>query len=231
MKNVLQSETEKRINELQINASYLPHLPDELPEGMKQLVAIAREKNHEVDLFLMDEPMSKLDAAQHLQMRVFIRKIIGDLGKTTLISSNDPEDALVLSDYLGVMVEGRLLQFGETWEVYNHPANLTVMEMTSRLGLNTIRVEVRSRLTQPYNVPVEKEDGMYNMAFRIEEIKLASEGIPAKISFSRFFDGKRKLGFCEIGESKDVKLMLPIDVEDEISFLPLNPQIFPVREE
>ena len=181
------------------------------PEGMKQLVAIARERNHDLEVFLMDEPMTKLDAAQHVQMRIFIRKIVRDLGKTTLIASNDPEDALILSDYIGVMENGRLLQFGETWEVYHHPVSLTVMEMTSRLEVNTMRVEIADGKIRPYNLPVDRKDGTYLMAFRSEEVELVEEGIPADISFSRFFDGKYKQAFCTVGEDVEVNLMLSND--------------------
>lgn len=229
MKTVIAGETTKRVQELKIDTAYLEHLPDQLPEGMKQLVAIARERNLDLDLFLMDEPMTKLDAAQHVQMRMFIRKIVRDFGKTTIIASNNPEDALVLSDYIGVMSEGKLVQFGETWEVYHHPLNLTVMEMLSRLGVNKIRVEVSGGRSHPYNLPVEMQDGIYNLAFRTEEIELAPEGIPAKITFSRFVDGTRKLAFCEIGEQVQVKVMIPIEIEETVTFVPTYPQFFPVE--
>lgn len=220
------AETHKRVQELHIEPAYLDRMPKQLPEGMKQLVAIARERNHELELFLMDEPMTKLDAAQHVQMRLFIRKVVRDLGKTTVISSNDPDDALILSDYIGVMAEGRLLQFGETWEVYHHPVNLTVMEMTSRLAVNTLRVDIADGKTQPYNLSVEQKDGTYLMAFRPEEIEFSEQGIPADITLSRFFDGTRKQAFCTIGENVEVNLMLPIDKEDKVSFIPTHPQFF-----
>lgn len=230
-KQILREETQKRIHELDIDMSYLNLLPDELPEGMKQLVAIARGKNHDLDLFLMDEPMSKLDAAHHVKMRVFIQKIVRDLGKTTLISFNDPEDALVLSDYIGVVVEGGLLQFGETWEVYHHPVNVTVMEMISRLGVNAARVEVKNGNVAPYNILADIDDGIYTMAFRTEEIELSPDGIHANICSSQFYNGKRKFAFCEIGDGLEMELMLPIDAEGEISFLPLSPQFFSIGED
>jgi ABC-type sugar transport system ATPase subunit len=227
----IEAETKKRIQELNIESSYLNRLPKQLPEGMKQLVAIARERNHELELFLMDEPMTRLDTAQHVQMRIFIRKIVRDFGKTTIISSNDPEDALILSDYIGIMAEGKLLQFGETWEVYHHPVNLMAMEMTSRLAVNTVRVEIADGKIRPYNLPADREDGTYLMAFRPEEIEITEQGIPATISFSRFFDGTRKQAFCAIGEDSEVNLMLPINKEGSVSFVPTHPQFFHIEEE
>lgn len=231
IEDFIATETNKRIREVHLESLYLDHLPKQLPEGIKQLVAIARERNHEFELFLMDEPMTRLDAAQHVQMRIFIRKVVHDLGKTTIISSNDPEDALLLSDYIGVMAEGKLLQFGETWDVYHHPVNLMVMEMTSRLAVNTARVEISAGRTDPYNLQVDLEDGTYDLAFRSEEIELSEEGIPAKVKFTRFFDGSRQLAFCEISEGIEVKLVLPVETEETVSFVPAHPQFFRVEGE
>lgn len=229
MKTVIAGETNKRVKELKIDTAYLERLPNQLPEGMKQLVAIARERNLELDLFLMDEPMTKLDTAQHVQMRMFIRKIVRDFGKTTIIATNNPEDALVLSDYIGMMSKGTLMQFGETWEVYHHPLNLTVMEMLSRLGVNKTSVEVSGGRTHPYNLPVELQDGFYNLAFRTEEIELAAEGIPAKIKFTQFVDATRKLAFCEIEEQVEVAVMIPIEIEETVTFIPTYPQFFTIE--
>jgi ABC-type sugar transport system ATPase subunit len=231
-KNIIASETKHRIDELDIDASYLERLPRELPEGMKQLVAIAREKNHELEVFLMDEPMSHLDAAHHVHMRVFIQKIVRDLKKTTLISFNDPEDALAISDFIGVIEKGQLLQFGETWEVYHHPVNLTVMKMMARMGVNTLQVEIKNGYTIPFNIPADRSDGVYTMAFRPEEVKLAADGIPAKIRSSQFFDGKWGLMLCtlENGHTQQkVQLLLPKDTQGKLSFTTLEPQFFPVK--
>jgi ABC-type sugar transport system ATPase subunit len=195
-------------------------------------VAIAREKNHELEVFLMDEPMSQLDAAHHVHMRVFIQKIVRDMKKTTLISFNDPEDALAISDFIGILEKGQLLQFGETWEVYHHPENLTVMEMVSRLGVNTLPVEIENGHTIPFNIPAERADGIYTMAFRPGEVKLASDGIPARVQFAHFFDGKRSLMSCTLEnghKQEEVQLLLPKDTQGEFSFTTLEPQFFPVK--
>lgn len=176
--HVIEEETAKRIKELDIDPSYLETLPPYLPEGIKQLVAIARGKNHEFDLFVMDEPMTHLDAAHHVQMRMFLQKFVRDMQQTTPTSFNNPDDALAISDYMGVIANGRLWQFGETWEVYHQPATLTVLEMVSNLGVNSLPVTVQQGCTVPYHIAVEQADGEYTLAFRPEEIEIVSEGIP-----------------------------------------------------
>ena len=228
-KRVVDVETARRIDELDIDTSYLKVFPDILPPGVKQLVAIARGKNHDFNLFVMDEPMTQLDAAQHVQTRMFLQKMVREMERTTIIAFNDPEDAMALSDYIGVIAEGRLLQFGEAWEIYHHPLNLLVMELVSSLGVNTLRVEIQHGQTHPYKFPVEKEDGLYDMAFRPEELQLAPDGIPGRIDSSQFLTPKRKIASCRIEGDLDVRLLLPAEAEEYISFLPLKPQFFPVE--
>jgi excisionase family DNA binding protein len=230
-KEYIEAETQKRADELNIDAGYLKILPDIMPEGIKQLVAIARGKNHDFDLFIMDEPMAQLDASLHVKMRMFLQKMVRELERTTLIAFNDPEDALALSDYIAVIDEGRLLQFSEAWEVYHHPVNLLVMEMVSRFGVNALNVEINQGHPEPYRFPVDEKDGIYTMAFRPEEVRLAeNDGIPATIDSAQFLTPRRKIAACHLDDSVNVQLMLPASAEGEIRFLPTKPLFFPVEE-
>ena len=228
-KEFVEAETEKRIAELDIDPAYLKILPDFMPEGIKQLVAIARGKNHDFDLFIMDEPMAQLDAAHHIKMRMFLQKMVRELGRTSLIAFNDPEDALALSDYIAVIAEGRLVQFSEAWDVYHHPANLLAMELVSRFGVNTLRVEIKNGHSAPYRLPVKEGDGSYTLAFRPEEVQLADEGIPATIESAQFLTTRRKIASCRLDENVNIQLMLPVDAEGTIRFLPTKPLFFPVE--
>ncbi|MBI9104184.1 MAG: ATP-binding cassette domain-containing protein [Spirochaetales bacterium] len=223
---VINQETANRLSELNIEKEYLKYLPRELPEGMKQLVAIAREKNHTTELLLLDEPMSQLDAYHHDQMRIFIQKIIRDLGKTTIMTFHGPEDALVLSDYIGVMNKGRLIQFGETWEVYHNPGNAVIMEMLTRYGLNQLEINIRNGITEPFKIRAGKEDGEYMMAFRPEEVKVTVDGIPAEIKSFQLLDGKRKLSVCSLEDGMEVRLLIPLETENKFNFTPIRPCFF-----
>jgi multiple sugar transport system ATP-binding protein len=225
----VEAETEKRADELGIDAAYLDVFPDFMPEGIKQLVAIARGKNHEFDLFVMDEPMAQLDAAHHVKMRMFLQKMVRELERTTLIAFNDPEDALALSDYIAVIADGKLLQCREAWEVYHHPVNLLVMELVSRFGVNALKVEITHGHTDPYQLPVEEEDGVYTMAFRPEEVQLADNGIPATIDSAQFLTARRKIASCHLNDSMNVQLVLPASAKGAIRFLPIKPLFFPTE--
>lgn len=226
-KKMVATETARRAQELQIQEPYLGIAPNALPEGIKQLVAIARSKNHNCELFLMDEPMSRLDAKQHIQLRLFLQKMLREMEKTTIIAFNDPSDAMAISDYLGVIAEGRLLQFGETWEIYHQPQTLLVMELTSRLGVNTLPVEIRNGIAHPYQIAARHDDGAYLMAFRPEEITLAPNGIPADIVSAQILTAKERLVSVEIGKKAAVQLVIPASAERSVSFLPSAPKFFP----
>jgi len=226
-KKMVATETARRAQELQIQEPYLGIAPNALPEGIKQLVAIARSKNHHCELFLMDEPMSRLDAKQHIQLRLFLQKMLREMEKTTIIAFNDPSDAMAISDYLGVIADGRLLQFGETWEIYHQPQTLLVMELTSRLGVNTLPVEIRNGVAYPYQIAAQRDDGAYLMAFRPEEITLAPNGIPADIVSAQILTANERLAFVEIGKKATVQLVIPANAERSISFLPSAPKFFP----
>jgi multiple sugar transport system ATP-binding protein len=225
-KNLAETETSKRINEFNINTEYLNNLPKTLPEGMKQLTAIAREKNHEIDIFLLDEPMSNLDMKIHIELRIFLKKFIRDFSKTTIITLNNPEDALSMSDYLAVMDNGNLIQFGETFEVYNNPVSKLVMEETTRTNLISLDADVINGLVKPYDLKTDKEDGAYSLCFRADEIELLDSGIEANIISKTFYDGKRQYANCSIKNGNEIGLLLPLDVKDKFHFKPANIHLF-----
>lgn len=222
----IKKETEKRIKELDIDAQYLETLPEYLPAGIKQLVAIARGKNHELDLFIMDEPMSQLDAAHHVQMRMFLQKFVRDFGKTTIIASNDPEDSLALSDYIAVIDDGKILQVGETHEVYNNPSSLTVMELISRMGVNTIKINVSNNKSNPFGMQMELKDGEYTMAFRPEEVSESDEGIEVEIESKQFLNSNKSL---VLGHYNEFEIRAVVGLKDDqtkVKLLPTNYHIF-----
>lgn len=101
-------------------------LPGQLSGGQQQRVAIARATVIEPALILMDEPLSNLDAKLRLEMRSEIRRIHGELGRTTIYVTHDQDEALSLADRIVVMKDGLAQQVGTPQEVYAQPANLHV---------------------------------------------------------------------------------------------------------
>ena len=129
MRGTAPAEIEKRVAHalelVQLN-QHLHKLPGQLSGGQQQRVAIARAIVIEPPLILMDEPLSNLDAKLRLEMRTEIRRIHGELGRTTLYVTHDQDEALSLADRIVVMKDGVVQQVGSPENVYSRPSNLAV---------------------------------------------------------------------------------------------------------
>jgi multiple sugar transport system ATP-binding protein len=226
-KNIIDEKLAKIIREFEIDPKYIPKQIDELPEGMKQLVAIGRERIREIDLFLMDEPMSKLDKHIVQLMTVFIKQLINRMNKTTIISLNDPELTMALADYVAVLGGNTLVQFGTMREVYEQPRSPFVMELLSRFKTNFIPIEVKGKKTVPLGLAADKADGSYRLGFRADEIRITDAGVAAQVIKSSFYDSRQKIARCTLKQTgTDVELLLPADTKDKFSFVPEKPVLF-----
>lgn len=129
MRGVASREIETRVKQaldLVQLAMHANKLPGQLSGGQQQRVAIARAIVIEPPLILMDEPLSNLDAKLRLEMRSEVRRIHGELGRTTIYVTHDQDEALSLADRIVVMKDGLVQQVGTPQEVYGQPANLSV---------------------------------------------------------------------------------------------------------
>lgn len=204
--------------------NYLEFKPSELPEGMKQLIALGREKLNECNLLLLDEPLSQLDRKLHVEMRTLLKKFITDLSKTTVAVFSDPEDAIALSNYIMILDNGEILQYGETFEVYNNPINIKVMELLSRLGLNIIDLEiVGGKIFKTFSVNLP--DGLYKLCFRPEEIEVSNKGLEVISQKSYIYDSSRKIIECDF-KGQVLKLLVPKSTSQKFKFVPTNPKFF-----
>jgi putative spermidine/putrescine transport system ATP-binding protein len=122
-------------------AEHARHYPHQLSGGQQQRVALARALAIEPSVLLLDEPLSALDAKVRLQLREQIRGLQQRLGTTTLFVTHDQEEALSMSDRVGVMREGRLDQIATPDELYAHPATTFVAEFVGTM--NRIPGELR----------------------------------------------------------------------------------------
>jgi putative spermidine/putrescine transport system ATP-binding protein len=102
--------------------------PHQMSGGQQQRVALARALAIRPRVLLLDEPLSALDAQVRVQLREEIRRIQTELAITTLFVTHDQEEALAISDRVGVVSKGRLEQLGTPAEVYQHPATPFVAE-------------------------------------------------------------------------------------------------------
>ena len=106
--------------------SLLHRRPRELSGGQRQRVALGRALIRRPRVFLMDEPLSNLDARLRLEMRAELKRLHAEYRITTVYVTHDQEEALALSDRVAVLHEGRLQQCGAPMQVYDDPANLFV---------------------------------------------------------------------------------------------------------
>ena len=120
----------------------------ELSGGQQQRVALARALCAEPDLLLLDEPLSALDAKVRGQLRDEIRRIQLELGITTLFVTHDQEEALSMSDRVGVMRNGKLEQLAPPAEVYSRPATDFVAQFVGSVS------RLPGRITEPGRVDV-----------------------------------------------------------------------------
>jgi multiple sugar transport system ATP-binding protein len=104
-------------------SDYLDRYPAKLSGGQRQRVAVARAIVVESDVLLMDEPLSNLDALLRLSFRADLKKLVNDLGRTTIYVTHDQIEALSLGDRVAVMREGRVSQVDVPTKVYDDPAD------------------------------------------------------------------------------------------------------------
>jgi spermidine/putrescine transport system ATP-binding protein len=123
-RNFLDVEIKKRVDRLlemlDLNAKAQRH-PHQLSGGQKQRVALARALVNEPDVLLLDEPMSALDARLRAQVQEDLRRLQRELGRSFILVTHDQAEALVCSDRLAVMHEGRIVQSGMPEDVYDNP--------------------------------------------------------------------------------------------------------------
>jgi len=107
-------------------AEYAQRSPDQLSGGQQQRVALARALATRPAVLLMDEPLSNLDARLRLSMRAEIRRLVKQVGITTVYVTHDQEEALAIADRIGVMQVGKLTQVGTPAVIYGQPASQAV---------------------------------------------------------------------------------------------------------
>ena len=118
---------------------YLDRMPRALSGGQRQRVAVGRAIIRKVGVFLMDEPLSNLDAKQRVTMRSEITQIHRETGATTIYVTHDQTEAMTMADRIVVMRDGRIQQVGTPYELYFRPANVFVAGFIGEPPMNFIR--------------------------------------------------------------------------------------------
>lgn len=121
--------------------SLLKRLPKQLSGGQKQRVALGRAIARNPQVFLMDEPLSNLDAKLRAETRAQIVKLQRQLGTTTIYVTHDQTEAMTMGDRIAVMYEGKIEQVAHPLELYNHPATQFVAQFIGSPPMNFLPVQ------------------------------------------------------------------------------------------
>ena len=123
-------------------SQYLDRRPKELSGGQRQRVAMGRAIVRQPQVFLMDEPLSNLDAKLRVQMRAEIARIQRELGTTTIYVTHDQVEAMTMGDRVAVMRKGELQQMDEPQKLYSDPANLFVASFIGSPAMNIVEADL-----------------------------------------------------------------------------------------
>lgn len=214
VRKIEKSERRTRVNRvaamLEIE-SLLERKPRQLSGGERQRVALARAIVREPRAYLMDEPLSNLDARLRVQMRGELKRLQHQLGTTTIYVTHDQAEAMTLASRVAVMKKGRLQQFDTPINIYNHPANRFVGEFVGSPSMNFVEGSVDRAsgtfVSDSLRVPIKVLSGQsrLTMGIRPEHVQVLSEpeegAIGARVYVTELM-GNETFVFLSIGESR-----------------------------
>jgi len=190
VRGVPREEQEKKVKEnarrLRIE-HLLERMPNMISGGEQQRVAVARAMVQEPNVFLFDEPLSNLDARLRLEARRFLRRIQKELGITAVYVTHDQAEAMAMSDRVGVMKEGRLIQIGSPEEIYLRPADIFVGSFVGNFPMNFIEGTAQAqaeklffqsdefKIPLPQNLKIKTGEKL-TLGIRPEHIEASSSG-------------------------------------------------------
>jgi len=177
---------------------YLDRKPKALSGGQRQRVAMGRAIVRKPQVFLMDEPLSNLDAKLRVQTRTQIASLQRELGVTTVYVTHDQTEALTMGDRIAVLAGGLLQQVGTPQEMYERPANEFVAGFIGSPAMNLGKFKVEGNVAKlgTAEVPlsqatldamVPEDEGMITIGFRPEGLEVVSaeteNTIPIEVEF------------------------------------------------
>jgi multiple sugar transport system ATP-binding protein len=171
------ARVEKAARVLGLN-DVLKKRPRTLSGGQRQRVAMGRAIVREPQAFLMDEPLSNLDAKLRVEMRAEIARLQRDLGVTTLYVTHDQIEAMTLGDRVAVLRDGLLQQFDDPSELYERPVNLFVAEFIGSPAMNLVGADLR------------RSDGSLMAEFGQHRLRL-DDSLLAELPALKRYEGKR----------------------------------------
>lgn len=165
---------------------YLERKPKDLSGGQRQRVAMGRAIVRNPQVFLMDEPLSNLDAKLRVSTRAQIVELQRRLGTTTVYVTHDQIEAMTMADRIAVLADGQLQQIGSPRELYDHPGNLFVAGFLGSPSMNLLRFELdeerafhgNTHIVPPREIVAAAPSNKIVFGVRPEQLHLLPEGDP-----------------------------------------------------
>jgi multiple sugar transport system ATP-binding protein len=155
--------------------------PASLSGGQRQRVALGRAIIREPELFLLDEPLSNLDADLRARMRREIVRVQKELGVSTVYVTHDQAEALTMADRIALIHHGRIVQIGRPQEVYEDPVNRFAAEFVGWPKMNIIEARIERHLLIPFglsmlNLELARDEARLLVGLRPEAIEIRPDG-------------------------------------------------------
>ncbi len=202
MSNVSKDQIEDKV----CNAAATVHIdhllhrrPGQLSGGQQQRCALARAIVREPKLFLLDEPLSNLDAQLRLETRVELKRLQRQLNVTAIYVTHDQEEAMTLADRMAVFLDGTIKQIGTPVDVFNRPNSVEVAAFIGSPPMNLLPAEISGRVLTIKNRDIELPwhpnclPGPVTVGIRPSHIQVAAEGIPTQLYLSENLGESRLL--------------------------------------
>jgi multiple sugar transport system ATP-binding protein len=189
----------------------LDRRPAQLSGGQRQRVALARAVVRRPAVFLLDEPLSNLDAALRVATRREIVDIHRRAGAATVYVTHDQAEALTMADRIAVMQAGEILQLGTPEEIYRDPADLRVASFIGSPRINLLPAVVTEdgvvRLGETAMPLASPARGPVTLGVRPEDWRIASEGLAARVAHVEFLGDHELLHV----ETSDAALVIRVE--------------------
>ena len=206
---------------------YLDRLPKALSGGQRQRVAVGRAIIRKVGIFLMDEPLSNLDAKQRVTMRSEITDIHQKTGSTTIYVTHDQTEAMTMADRIVVMKEGYIQQVGTPYDLYFNPVNVFVAGFIGEPPMNFVRAVLKKGKITIGNNTLDLSKKLGDKSSKYEGKEIVFGFRPEAIVLGKADDSLSIKASVELTELLGDNTNVYVDIQGEKSILKVNPHDTP----
>jgi len=213
-KQEMEKRVKEALHEVQMDG-YEDRYPREMSGGQQQRIALARMLAYRPKVFLMDEPLSNLDARLRMDMRSEIKRLHHISGATTIYVTHDQVEALTMSTNIAVMKDGVVQQFDTPDRVYHYPANLFVADFIGNPNVNLLDGEVDGKNlvdVGDFNIHMETYHAAHKVVvgIRPEDIRVSTTATPGAIEFSAYSVLPSGADTTIVAKRRDVELTIRV---------------------